>query len=416
MLVVFWWKRGRLTWKGDVLPLLPLFLVGAGVGIFTAWVELYVAGAEGSEFAFPALERCMLASRVAWFYLGKLFWPTDLIFMYPRWQVSRAITWQYLPPLAVIAVLAVLWLLRCRTRAPLAAALFFLGTLFPVAGFLNLYVFRYSLVADHFQYLPSLGIITLFSAGVAMLLKRAGGWGRSFGKMGCVALVVVLAVLTWRQSRMYADIDTLYGTTIERNPGCWMAHNNFGEVLAGRGQYREAITHYRKAIEIKPDYLDARYNLANNLAKSGRIDEAIAHYQKILEIKADYVEAHNNLGLVLADRGQADEAIAHYRKALEIKPDLAEAHNNLGTALAGRGQVDEAIAHYRQALEIQPDYIPALMNLGNSLNGLGQVGQALKQYQKALGLASAGNDRALADAIRAQIRLCQPVIAPAGNE
>ena len=101
--------------------------------------------------------------------------------------------------------------------------------------------------------------------------------------------------------------------------------------------------------------LDAHNNLGNVLAGRGQVDEAIAHYQKALEIKPDYAEAHNNLGNALAGRGQVDEAIAHYQKALEIKPDYADAHNNLGNALAGRGQVDEAIAHYQKALEIKPD-------------------------------------------------------------
>ena len=102
-------------------------------------------------------------------------------------------------------------------------------------GFFNLYTFRYSLVADHYQYLACLGIITLFSAGVALLLKRAEGWGRMLGQTCCVALLSVLAVLSWRQSRMYADAETLYRTTIERNPDCWLAHNNLGSVLNTRG-------------------------------------------------------------------------------------------------------------------------------------------------------------------------------------
>ena len=220
-----------------------------------------------------------------------------------------------------------------------------------------------------------------------------------------------------------------------------------GMALAGRGQVDEAIAHYRKALEIKPDYAEAHNNLGNALAGRGQVDEAIAHYRKALKIKPDYAEAHNNLGIALAGRGQVDEAIAQYRKALEIKPDYAEAHNNLGSPwpaadrstrrspitarpwksspttprptttsarLAGRGEVDEAIAHFRKALEIKPDYAEAHYNLGLVLAGRGQVDEAMDHYRKALGLASARNDKALADAIRAQIRLHQSV-APAGN-
>ena len=116
----------------------------------------------------------------------------------------------------------------------------------------------------------------------------------------------------------------------------------------------------------------------------------------------------------MAARGQLDEAIAQYRKALEIKPDYAEAHYNLGIALAGRGQIDEAIDHYRKALEIKPDYAKAHYNLGVALADVGRPNEALEHLQTALGLATAQNNMALADAIRAQIGRCRPFV-PAGN-
>ncbi len=479
--VIFWWQRGRLSWKRDVLPLAPFFLASAMAGMMTIWVERR-EGAAGSEFNLGLVERCLLAGRAIWFYLGKLLWPADLVFIYPRWQLDQGVWWQYLFPAATLLLLAVLWRLRRRGRGPLAVLLFFAGTLFPVLGFLNVYFFLFSFVADHFQYLASLGIITLFSAGVVLLLNRAESWGRIMGQMGCLALLAGLAVLSWRQSRMYANAETLYRTTIDRNPECSMAHNNLGLLLAERGQVDEAISHYqealkiepdyaiahnnlgnalfgrgqvddaiahcRKALEIKPDYAEAHSNLAVALAGRGQvgeaithyrkaleikpddvkvhcnfgvflagrgqIDEAIAHYRKALEIKPDYVPAHNNLGAALVRHGQVDEAIAHYRKALQIKPDYVPAHNNLGAILADHGQVNEAIAHYRKVLEIQPDFAEAHCNLGDALDRCGRFDKALEHYREALRLALARNDRALADAIRAQIRLHQSV-APASN-
>ncbi len=141
-------------------------------GLFTAWVERNLIGAEGAAFELTIVERCLLAGRAIWFYLGKLFWPTELVFIYPRWQVSQAVWWQYLFPAAALLLLAGCWALRRRWRGPLAGLLFFVGTLFPVLGFCNVYPFLFSFVADHFQYLASLGVITLVSAGVALLLQR----------------------------------------------------------------------------------------------------------------------------------------------------------------------------------------------------------------------------------------------------
>ena len=414
LLVIFWWQRGRLSWKKDVLPLAPFFLLGAGMGMFTAWWELEVNKCVGPEFEFTRVQRILIAGRAVWFHLGKLFWPANLTFIYPRWQIDSGVWWQYLFPLGDAALLVVMWAIRHRTRAPLAALLFFGGTLFPVMGFFNLYTFRYSLIADHYQYLASLGPITLFSAGAAWALKRLQGWGRVLGQTGCVALVAVLAVLTWRQSCMYADIEALYRTTIDRNPECWMAHNNLGVALAGRGQVDEAIAHYREALQINPDYVDAHIDLGNALLRRGQVDEAIACYQKALQIDPDQTDAHDNLGVALAGRRQGDEAIAHFRKVLELRPDHVAARNNLALVLVGRGQVDEAIAHYRKALQINPDYVDARYNLGLALARRGQRQEAIENFQKALDLASARNDRALADVIRARIKLQQSV-APAGK-
>ena len=172
LLVVFWWQRGKLSWKQDVRPLLPFFLAGVVMGLFTAWVERKFIGAEGKVFDLTLLERMLIAGRVVWFYLGKLFWPAGLVFIYPRWEVSGTVWWQYLFPAATLLLLAGLWAWRRRNRGPLAALLFFVGTLFPALGFLNVYPFRYSFVADHYQYLAGLGVITVVSAGAAQLLGR----------------------------------------------------------------------------------------------------------------------------------------------------------------------------------------------------------------------------------------------------
>jgi protein O-mannosyl-transferase len=384
LLVIFWWQRGRLSWRRDVVPLLPFLGIGAVAGVFTAWVERKLIGAEGAAFDLTIIERCLIAGRAIWFYLGKLVWPAELIFIYPRWHVSQAIWWQYLFPLAALLLLGVLWRLRRRWRGPLAGLLFFVGTLLPVLGFCNVYPFIYSFVADHFQYLASLGIITLAAAGAALLLERWRLWGRPAGYCLCGIPLVILATLTWRQSRMYSDIETLYRTTIARNPDCLMAHYNLGLRLASHGQVDAAIALYQQALVIKPDCVDVHYDLGTVLARRGEVEAAMAHFQKVLEIKPDHVKAHSNLGVALAGRGQVEAAIAHYERALAIEPDYADAHCNLGAALAVRGQVEAAITHYQKALAIKPNYADAHNNLGLALAGRGEVEAAIAHFQKAL--------------------------------
>ena len=296
LLVIFWWQRGRLSWKKDVLPLVPFFLLGAGMGMLTAWWELKFNQCVGPEFEFTLVERILIAGRAVWFHLGKLFWPANLTFIYPRWQIDSGVWWQYLFPLGAAALLAVMWAIRQRTRAPLAAVLFFGGTLFPVLGFFNLYTFRYSLVADHFQYLASLGIITLFSAGVALLLKRAEGWGRRWtgglrGAAGRAGRPELAAEPDVRRRRDAVSDDDRQESRLLDGPQqprlrVWPA--------ADRSTRPSSIT--GRPWKSSPTTRRPTTTSACALAGRGQVDEAIAHYRKALEIKPDYAEAHNNLG------------------------------------------------------------------------------------------------------------------------
>ena len=287
LLVVFWWQRGRLSWRRDVVPLIPLFLLGVAAGQLTAWFERMMIELGGVQVRLTMVERCLVAGRAICFYLAKLFWPTNLIFLYPRWNVDQNVWWQYLFPAGVVLLSIAAWKLRRRWRGPLAGLLLFVGTLFPALGFHDLFPFLYSFVADHFQYLASLGVITLASAGTALLIERCGRWGRAGGYALCLTLLAVLGALSWRQSQMYVDVETLYRTTIDRNPQCWLACYNLGVALVGRGRFDEATAWFRRAVEIRPQYAEAHRNLGLALRMCGKTDEAIGHLQRAVAIRPD---------------------------------------------------------------------------------------------------------------------------------
>lgn len=378
LLLVFWWRRGRIEWKRDALPLLPWFAVGIGGGLFTARVERLYIGAEGSEYALTFIERCLLAGRAICFYLAKLVWPANLTFVYPRWTVDQSAWWQYVFPLAVLAMLAVLIYFARRNRGPLTGFLFFAGTLFPALGFFNVYPFIYSYVADHFQYLASLGVIVTVSAALAVAARRLrpeGGWPPPAA--GCL-LLCVLGSLSWSQSAMYRDAETLYRTTIERNPECWLAHNNLGaDLLETSDRIDEALTQLETAVRLKPDYAPARTNLGNALAHLGRWPEAIAEHQAALRIQPDSVKAHNNLGNAYLNTGRFQEAVAELQAALRVDPDSPRVRNNLGSALSSLGRLNEAIPQFEAALRLDPGYDEARGNLGLALFKSGRVEEAI---------------------------------------
>jgi len=388
LLVVLWWQRGRLNWRRDVLPLVPWLALGASAGLFTVWVERTLIGAKGVDFDLSLIQRVLLAGRVIWFYAGKLAWPANLIFTYPHWTIDPGVWWQYLFVTGVLAVVVGLGLVARRHRGPLAAFLIFAGTLFPVLGFLNVYPFRYSYVADHFQYLASLGIIVPVASGLTVAVRKISP--RKAGRIVLPALLpMILGLLTWRQSAMYRDTETLYRETLARNPASWMAHNNLGEALSRiPGRLPDAIAEYEEALRIRPDDAEAHNNLGNVLSQiPGRLPDSIAHFQAALRIDADYAEAHNNLGNTLSKiPGRLPDAIAEYEAALRIRPDYAAAHNNLGTVLSQvPGRLPDAIAHFQAAFRIEADYAEAHYNLGLVLaDSAGRLQDAITEYEAAL--------------------------------
>src|SRR6266480_4747140 len=362
-LVIFWWKRGAISWRRDVLPSIPFFSLSVAAGLVTRWLENTGIGYEARILDLSLLDRCLIAGRAFWFQLGKLLWPSNLTFVYPRWEISAAVWWQYLFPLAVLGLLGFSWSVRRWSRAPLAGVLVYIFLLLPTLGFLNQFFFIYSFVSDHWQYLACVGIITPCASGIVLLAGQLKSWQAWLERGTTLFLAGLLFLLTWQQSRMYTDAETLFRTTIARNPGCWMAYNNLGNTLYEANRIPEAMDLFKQALQINPDNGAAYYNLGNALAQTGRTSEAIDQYKQALRIIPNYAKAHNNLGNALVITGQTSEAIDQYGQALRINPNYADAHSNLGAALGQMGRISEAIEQLKAALRINPNYIDARNNL-----------------------------------------------------
>jgi tetratricopeptide (TPR) repeat protein len=347
LLVLGWWRHGRVDWRRDVRPLLPWFLLGAVAGLFTAVVERHLIGAEGVAFDLTVAQRCLLAGRALCFYLGKLAWPVDLMFIYPRQVPDAGTLSHWLPLVLVVSATIALWTLRRRARAPLAVWLLFAGSLFPVLGFLNVYPFLYSFVADHFSYLASLGLIAFAAAGVARL-------PRPLGAGAAAGLLLVLGLLTWRQSGTYRNAETLYRTTLDRNPDCWMAWNNLGHLQLGdRTRTAEALASFEAALRLRPEYPEARGNLGLALTQAGRAAEAVPHLQESLRLKPGQYQMYNNLGIALATSGRSAESLAAFGQAAALNPALPNIQENWGKALLLLNRRAEAAEHFARAEKLR---------------------------------------------------------------
>lgn len=383
ILVLLWWRRGRLDPKRDVVPLLPWFALAAATAAVTVRIESGLVRVVSDEWTLGLLDRVLLAGRAVWFYLGKLVWPAELAFVYPRWKIDPSAAWQYLFPLAAVGLTVALWAVRGRWRAPLAAWLLYVGTLAPTLGFFDVYVFRYSFVADHFQYVASMSLFALAAAGLAGLAGRVP----PRAAMGLAALLLaVLGAKSWREAFEYRGAETHYRAILAENPGAFLASNNLGLLLLGQERNAEAIELFENGLKQKPDSAELHHNLATALRAAGRNADAISHAERAIALKPSFAEAENNLGAALTDSGRAADAIPHLQRALELRPAYAEAENNLGVALGRLGRADEALARYESALRIDPGYAEAESNVGNLLLSLGRTDEAMRRFERALAL------------------------------
>ena len=381
VLLLIWWRRGHIKWREAAL-LSPFFCLGGMAGSATVWMERHVVGAQGQSWSFDWIERCLIAGRAVVFYLWKLFWPAELIFNYPRWEIRSNIELHYLFPLSVVLIIVVLWAMRHRWgRGPLGGFLFFVGTLFPALGFIDVYPFRYAYVADHFQYHASIGIFVTVAAGFVYFFRRFPTfppyvfWG---------LLVIGLPAVTFHQSKDYTNLETLWRHTLDKNHDSALAHNNLGVMLFERGAHSEAIAHYRAAVRSDPENSEAWNNLLSAFIQMGQAQEAVNFGLNALLVDPENANVHYNLGIAHAQMSQTDQAIHHYRESIRLNPSLEQAYFNLGLLLKNSGLVREAVYYFNRLITLNPQHARAQAELGVALGRLGEYPAAEAALQRAI--------------------------------
>ena len=386
ILIVLWWKKGKIESK-DIFLTGPLFLAGLGMGMLTVWMEIHQVGASGSEWHNTLIERVLIAGRALWFYLGKLVFPRELIFTYPRWRIHSGLWQQYLYPVSFAALLAGLWKMSARWgRGVLAAVLYFCVVLFPALGFFNLFPMRFSYVADHFQYLASIGPTAL----VAALLCRL--WERSASDFKKILTAVFLTALfglcwkTWTQTHVYKDQMTLFSDVIQKNPSSWMAYNNRGHVLFSLGQVDPAEKDFMRALELYPNFADAHNNLGMICAMRGQNDQAMDHFNRALQLNDRYFAAYGNRGGVYRNKGEFKKAKADFNRALEINPGYVEGYNRRAVLFSIQGDHDKALKDFNTLLKIDPGFAAGYVNRALVLMKGKNYQSALNDLDRALSI------------------------------
>lgn len=393
-----------------------------------------------------AARRFANAGWAVWWYLGKALVPARLITIYPRWEITPPLWYEFIPLLILIIVMYYLW--RGRDgwkRILLAVMAYFVLTLLPVMGFLKMSYMRLdTLVADHFQYISDISVIAAVCAGVVWLWKNRAPLRPLIAVVGTV-LISALSLYSWDRAGIYQGEETLWRDTLSKNDATWHGHNHIGVVLftqarqadqsarllesqgqqiraaaqhtAARQKLTEAMQHFGRAVELKPNNPEIHNNLGLVYSAQGRLYEGLEAYQRAVQIKGDEPSMRLNLANTLAtiatrhvenanklqtDHGSVgaaqelataqqrfEAAAAEYRQVLKLDNQAktnAVVHVNLGVALLQLGRIDEAEREFRRATEIDPNMPQARQSLYAVLQqkALGRLTEQLKTRFAAL--------------------------------
>lgn len=376
LLVATHWVRGERFDRRAVLRISSFFALSIAAGLIAMTRE------EATPLV-PFGTRLLVAARAAWFYVGKFLWPTDLVALYPRWPLENAATWGGLA-FAGLAAIAAFGTWQARRIPPIAwwGVVMYAANIALVIGVLWWPFMGYTFVSDHLQYSAAIGLAVVFGLVVSAGFDRM----RTPGTVRIVVtggLWVVLAGLSWEQTGLWENTETLWTRTIAGNPQSRVAHKNLGVYFMENGRLDEAQREFEAALALYPDDLEATLNMGILASERGDWDAAIGSYRVILEAGAYPSLALNHLGIASARTGRMEEAIGYYERALEADPGDAHARLNLGAARAALGDLNAAVADYEEAIRLNSGSAEAHYNLAIALNALGRRDEAAEHYERA---------------------------------
>ena len=413
LLLLAWWRRGKVA-RRDLLRTAPFFALSLALGLVTIWFQWHNAIGQEVVRAEGTASRVAAAGWITWFYLYKILLPVRLCAVYPRWEVDGSSLLSFLPVVLLAATTVALWANRKRWGAgPLVAWGYFIVSLLPVLGFVDMSFMRLSLVADHLQYAAMPGILALAAA----LLARATG-GASWGRAAAIVVGICLAALTFQRAGVFTSNQRLWRDNVEKTPRsarAWcelgMAYGeanavdeeivcfdkaleldpHFAIAWCDRGnacvvarRYAEAIRDYAQAIALAPDYGEAWFNRGAAYAKTGHNEEALRDLDQAVALRPDYAEVCITRGNVCMALGRYAEAIGDYDQALALRPDDAKVRFDRGTAYARAGRLDEALRDLDRAIALRPDYAEAYGNRGNVHLAARRYAEAIADYSQAI--------------------------------
>jgi tetratricopeptide (TPR) repeat protein len=337
-------KETKAAIREKILFFLPL--------MFTALLALISqskAGAMPGTEQLPMDLRFMNAFHSIMLYAQKLVLPSGFTVLYPLAVNGDPYTLaNWLSLLAVFALSAAFWAFRGKTPYGLAAWLFYLVSLLPVLGIVQVGVHA---AAERYTYLPTLGLILLFSAGSAYLASKQ----KILFVLFSIGLMVFLGVQTSTQVGVWSDSISLWENAVRFSPApneiiFW----NLGFAYRDNGKPDQALEAFDKAIKLNPLLSGPHYGKGLALSDKGRLKEAVEELKTAIALNPGDASPHSNLCVVYQRLNRYEDSILEAQKAIQLSPQSAPAYNNLGVSYGYEKEFEEAFQAFQQAVSLNP--------------------------------------------------------------
>jgi tetratricopeptide (TPR) repeat protein len=316
-------------------------------------------------------------------YLWNMIWPARLAPLYPHPGDSLP-AWRVLVSMGVLAIMtALVWKFRRRRYLPVGW-LFFLGTLVPVIGLVQV---GEAAMADRYAYIPLIGIFVMIAFGVADLAQQ-----ENWGLMPVIPAAVVLIALsfaTYRQIGYWQNNEELWSHTLAVTANNFVAEDNLGGALILEGKEEEAHAHFEAAASINPKDPMSHSNLGTYYLTHNQMPEAVRQYEAAAEMTSDpglLAQTYANLGAAYRALNEDESAQTTYNHSLRLNPNQYNAWLGLGLLAQKQGKLTEAVTDLSRSVELQPT-AQGYLSLGRALAESGRTGEALAAYDQALRLS-----------------------------
>lgn len=369
LLLYCWWKRGCIS-KHEILMSIPFFVTAVLLGLLMIWLQFQRAiGGEGIPVG-GFFSRLATAGMSTMFYLSKCILPVDLMPIYPRWEVDPPSWIQFLPWGLLLGAIVFFYSKRATWGKDVLFGFgFFLLNLVPVMGFITMSYMRITWAADHFLYLPLIGLLGLFCEGIGRFYETTSRAKRPFLEGVALGGFGLLLYTSFSYASIFVNEAVMWSYNLKRNPNAWQAHCRYAMTLINKGELEAAYSHLIVAVKLRPDLAEIRNNLGVILQRWNRIEEALERFREARD-RATYESMYSqNLANALIVAQKYSEAMFVFGQLIKMHPNNAALLNNYGTVLYNNGFREKAIEEFEKALKLDPKLSSARTNLQRIRSG-----------------------------------------------